>query len=584
MVQQQLSDNHLVGTSKLRQTTDQISSLIFLSHSIKPFNSKWKVIRQKLEQILNVLNSFPPEFYSGTGDGENNTLLAIIQTLEETMMFCNKLAQKCIEHTYSGKLLMQSDLDIVTAKFDNSFKGLSEYVTGDNGLLLFLNNNHAIVVSKPGVGASRDDIRFYVNDLLCRFKIGRVEMKMQALVTFNEVIQEDERYVRIAMEIEGFVHVVLKFLSSKELGIQEEALKSVAVICGFDCYKSVLVGFGVIGLLIKGLESESELGKELSARCLMKVTANCDNAWSVSAHGGVSALLKICENGCDEVSPSGELVGLACGVLRNLIGVDEIRRFVIDEGGILLSIKLVKSKNKASQISAMEFIQVMASGNEFVRGLIVNEGGIRILVRVLDPKSLYSSKAREKSIRALMILCADSVGYMNCLKTYGFMDHVLCFLQNGEVSVQESALMAASWLSASSDEFKKLMGDAGFIQELVRFLDAKSFEAREIAAETILRLMAVPRNQKRFMQTDQNVNLILRLVDPEEGNSSNRKVLLSIIVSLSLCNEGRKKILSSGYLKNIEKLADDQVLDAKKIIKNLSSGRIRSIIRGIWHS
>ncbi|XP_076893152.1 uncharacterized protein LOC143545091 [Bidens hawaiensis] len=49
------------------------------------------------------------------------------------------------------------------------------------------------------------DIRFYVNDLLCRFKIGRVEMKMQALVLFNEVIQEDERYVRIAMEIEGFV-------------------------------------------------------------------------------------------------------------------------------------------------------------------------------------------------------------------------------------------------------------------------------------------------------------------------------------------------------------------------------------------
>ncbi|XP_076881640.1 uncharacterized protein LOC143529821 [Bidens hawaiensis] len=221
---------------------------------------------------------------------------------------------------------------------------LSEYVTGDNGLLLFLNNNHAIVVSKPGIGASRDDIRFYVNDLLCRFKIGRVEMKMQALVLFNEVIQEDERYVRIAMEIEGFVPAVMKFFSSKELGIQEEALKSVAVICGFDCYKSVLVGFGVIGLLIKGLESESELGKELSARCLMKVTANCDNAWSVSAHGGVSALLKICENGCDDAVVSGsggELVGLACGVLRNLIGVDEIRRFVIDEGGILLSIKLI---------------------------------------------------------------------------------------------------------------------------------------------------------------------------------------------------------------------------------------------------
>ncbi|KAL8228181.1 hypothetical protein R6Q57_015765 [Mikania cordata] len=567
------------GNSRLRQVTDQITSLTVLSHSIKVFPSKWKTIRTKLDEILYIIASLPPEIQDS---GDTNTALsAIFQSIEETTDCCNSLAQKCIEHSYSGKLLMQSDLDILISKFDNYVKFLSEFVNADGFLS---NGNHAIVVSRPGFAASRDDIKFYVKDLLCRFKIGRVEMKMQALISFNEVIQEDERYVRIAMEIDGIVHVLMKFLNSKEIGIQEEALKSVAMICGFDSYKSVLVGIGVVGPLIKVLETGSDLGKELSTRCLMKVTANCDNAWSVSAHGGVSALLKICESGCDDANNGGELIGLACGVLRNLVGVDEIRRFVVEENAIPLCIKLVRSKNEASQIGAMEFVQVMASGNEFVRGLIVNEGGIRVLVRVLDPKSLYSSKAREKSMRALMILCSDSVGYLNSLKTYGFMDHILYFLHNGEVSIQESALMAASWLSATSDEFKKAMGDAGFMPELVKFLDAKSFEARDIAAETILRLVTVPRNQKRFVQTDQNVNLLLQLIDPEEGNSSNRKVLLSIIMSLTFCNEGRKKILSSGYLKNIEKLADDQVLDAKKIIRNLSTSRIRSMIRGIWHS
>ncbi|KAK1424552.1 hypothetical protein QVD17_19884 [Tagetes erecta] len=564
--------SNLAGSSILRQATNQISSLILLSHSIKVFSSKWKMIRTKLEEILSIITSIQSSI------DDDTPLSSIFQSIEQTTEHCNTLGQKCIDHSYSGKLLMQSDLDIIVVKFDDYVKCLSEFVNADGFLS---NGSHAIVVSRPAVTASRDDIRFYVKDLLCRFKIGRVEMKIQALISFNEVIQEDERYVRIAMEIDGLVHVLIKFLNSKEIGIQEEALKSVAVICGFDSYKSVLVGVGVVAPLIKVLETGSDLGKELSTRCLMKVTANCDNVWSVSAHGGVSALLKICENGCDE---GGELVGLACGVLRNLVGVDEIRRFVVEERAIALAIKLVRSKNEGSQISAMEFIQVLASGNEFVRGLIVNEGGIRVLVRVLDPKSSYSSKAREKSMRALLILCSDSVGYMNSLKTYGFMDHILYFLHNGEVSVQESALMAASWLSATSDEFKKAMGDAGFIPELVKFLDAKSFEAREIAAETILRLVEVPRNQKRFVQNDQNVNLILQLVDPEEGNSSNRKVLLSIIMSLTICHEGRKKILSSGYLKNIEKLADDQVLDAKKIIRNLSSSRIRSIIRGIWHS
>ncbi|KAI3795790.1 hypothetical protein L1987_38449 [Smallanthus sonchifolius] len=563
------------GNSKLRQATDQISSLIFLSHSIKPFQSKWKMIRTKLDEILSILASLPPESH------DNTALSAIFHSIEQTTDCCNNLALKCIEHSYSGKLLMQSDLDIILVKFDSYVKCLSEFVNADG---ILSTGNHAIVVSRPGAAASRDDIKFYVKDLLCRFKIGRVEMKIQALVSFNEVIQEDERYVRIAMEIEGIVHVLMKFLSSKEIRVQEEALKSVVIICGFDSYKSVLVGFGVVGPLIKVLEGGSDLGKELSTRCLMKCTANSDNAWAVSAHGGVSALLKICEIGCEDGGGGGELVGLACGVLRNLISVDEIRRFVVEEGAIPLSIKLVRSKNEASQIGAIEFIQVMVSGNEYVRGLIVNEGGIRVLVRVLDPKSSYSSKAREKSMMALLMLCSDSVGYMNSLKSYGFMDHILYFLHNGEVSIQESALRAASWLSATSDEFKKAMGDAGFIPELVKFLDAKSFEGREIAAETILRLVEVPRNQKRFVQIDQNVNLLLQLIDPEEGNTSNRKVLLSIIMSLTICHDGRKKILSSGYLKNLEKLAEAQVLDAKKIIRNLSSSRIRSIIRGIWHS
>ncbi|KAI3693402.1 hypothetical protein L6452_33237 [Arctium lappa] len=209
---------------------------------------------------------------------------------------------------------MQSDLDIIFVKLDNNLNSLSELVNSDGFLLS--NANYAIVVSRPGPGASRDDIKFYVKDLLCRFKIGRVDMKKQAIVSFTQVIQEEgERYVKIAMKIDGLVHVLLKFLNSKEVGIQEEALKYVAVIYGFDSYKSVLVGIGVVAPSIRVLETGSDLGKELSTRCLMKVTANSDNVWYVSAHGGVSALLKICGgSGYDDAG--GELVGLACGVFR----------------------------------------------------------------------------------------------------------------------------------------------------------------------------------------------------------------------------------------------------------------------------
>ncbi|MFS7975184.1 hypothetical protein Hanom_Chr10g00877431 [Helianthus anomalus] len=62
-------------------------------------------------------------------------------------------------------------------------------------------------------------------------------------------VQEEEKYVKIGMEIDGFVIVLFKFLGVKDGGVQEEALKAVAVICGFECYKSVLVGMGGCGVV-----------------------------------------------------------------------------------------------------------------------------------------------------------------------------------------------------------------------------------------------------------------------------------------------------------------------------------------------
>ncbi|KAG4950403.1 hypothetical protein JHK85_044307 [Glycine max] len=72
------------------------------------------------------------------------------------------------------------------------------------------------------------------------------------------------------------------------------------------------------------------------------------------------------------------------------------------------------------------------------------------------------------------------------------------------------------------------MGDAGFMLEFVKFLNAKSFEVREMAAEALSGMVIVPRNRK----------------------------------------SGRKKIVSSGYAKNIEKLADAEVSsDANRLVK-----------------
>ncbi|KAK6133396.1 hypothetical protein DH2020_032860 [Rehmannia glutinosa] len=556
---------------RLNQAIVLISSLISLSHSIKVFTPRWQSVRNKLEELFSNLTAI-----QNCESSENLSLSIAVESILATLTSCDELARRCLEVSYNGKLRMQSDLDMLSAKLDSHIKSLSDiYAVG------LLTQSYAIVVSRPSVSASRDDIKFYVSDLFSRLKIGCSDMKKQALVSFNEIIQEDDRYVKIAVELDGFINFLVNFLDLQEIEIQEEAAKSVSLIAGFQSHKSVLISAGIIAPLIRVLESGSELGKEFAARCLMKVTENSDNAWSVSAHGGVTALLKICGN---ETQIGSELIVLACGVLKNLVGVEEIKRFMVEEGAISQLVELVRSKDEMIQICSLDLLQSMSYRDESIRETIIQEGGIRALVRILDPKSSVSTKAREVAFRGITNICFSSENSITMLINYAFMDHILYFLRYGEMSVQELALKASFWLCGTSEDAKKVMGDAGFMPVLVKFLDSKSFEIREMAAETLSNMLIVPKNRKKFVQNDQNVGVLLQMLDPEEMNSGNKKLLLSILMSLTSSNSARKKIVSSGYLKNIEKLAEAEVSDAKKIVRKLSSNRFRSMLSGLWHS
>ncbi|KAL0300762.1 UNVERIFIED_CONTAM: hypothetical protein Sradi_6353000 [Sesamum radiatum] len=557
---------------RLKQAIVLISSLISLSHTIKVFTAKWQTVRNKLEELFSNLTAI-----ENCESSENLSLSIAVESILATLKNCDELAKQCLEFSYSGKLLMQSDLDMLSAKLDAHIKSLSDiYAAG------LLTQSNAIVVSRPSVSASKDDIRFYINDLQSRLKIGSSDMKKQALEAFNEVIQLDERYVKIAVEIDGFIYLLVNFLDSQESDIQEEAAKAVSLIAGFQSYKSVLIGAGIIAPLIRVLESGTDLSKEFAARCLMKVTENSDNAWSVSAHGGVTALLKIC---CNSSHCGSELIALACGVLKNLVGVEEIKRFVVEEGAISEFVELARSKDEVIHICSLDLLQTMAYRDESIRKMIIEEGGISALVRILDPKSSVSTKAREVAFRGIASICFSSENSISILLNCAFMDHILYFLRYGEVSVQELALKAAFWLCGTSEEAKKVMGDAGFMPVLVKFLDSKSFEIREMAAETLSSMLIVPKNRKKFVQNDQNVQVLLQMLDPGEVNSGNKKLLLSILMSLTSSNSARKKILSSGYLKSIEKLAEAEVSDAKKIVRKLSSNRFGSMLSGLfWHS
>lgn len=562
--------------TSIKKAIEAISSLISLSHSIKSFNVKWQLIRTKLDELYSGLAALSNLDDSGHDPSLSSLISAVLISLTD----CYDLATRCVNVSYSGKLLMQSDLDLAAASFDRHARNLSRIYSAG-----ILSRGFAIVVSKPGGGsACKEDLRFYVRDLMTRMKVGDLEMKKQALTKLNEAMEEDDRYVKIVIEIGDLVCLLVGFLDS-ELGVQEESVKALFFISGFGSYKSVLVRSGVIGPLVRVLENGNPVGREASAKCLMKLTENSENAWSVSAQGGVSALLKICS--CGEFN--GELIASSCGVLRNLVGVEEIKRYMIEEDDTMTTfIKLIGSKEEIVQVNSIDLLLSMCSKDEQTREVLVRQGGIQELVSVLsDPNPLSSSKSKEIALRAIDNLCFGSPGCLNALMSCKFLDHLLYLLSNGEISVQESALKVTSRLCSLPEEVKRIMGDAGFMPELVKFLDAKSFDVREMASVALYCLISVPKNRKKFAQDDFNISFILKLLDHEEGSnassdSGSTRFLISILMSLTSCNSARRKIASSGYLKSIEKLAETEGSDAKKLVKKLSMNRFRSMLSGIF--
>lgn len=559
--------------ASLQQSSALINSVISSSYAVRSFFSKWQAIRDKLEKLSCGLSSG-----DGSPKGVTEEFDVLVRGLTDTVKRTQLLADQCVSESYTGgKLRLRSDLDMVISELDLHIRKLDEiYATG------MLMHSRAIILSRPGPGATREDMRLYVKDVFSRLRIGGPELRARALAALCEVLSEDDKYVKIAAtEIDDGISYLVSLLEFGDTGTQEEASEAVSVIAGCESCRGDLVMAGVMGPLIRVLETGSELGKERAGRALKRITENSDNSWSISAQGGVSTLLKICSSG----NCSSQLIGLACGVLRNISGVDEIKRFMVDEGAVSVFAKLVKSKEEAIQVQAIEFLAAFASEDEVIKQRLIRERFIESLVHVLEPNSAYSSKAREVALRAIESCCFSSTSSVNVLMGSGYVDSLLFFLRNGEISVQESALKAASRLCGVSEEARRTMGDLGFMPELMKLLETRSPEVREMAAETLCSLISIQRNRRKFIQEDYNVNRILQLLNPEEEKPvAIKKLLLSALLAITDSNSGRRKIVASGYVKNVEKLAENDVVEAKKIVKKLSANRFRSILSGIWSS
>uniref|UniRef100_K3ZS08 DUF7032 domain-containing protein n=1 Tax=Setaria italica TaxID=4555 RepID=K3ZS08_SETIT len=544
----ELSQNEeLDEQGMLAEALDAISSLVSASLSATLFPLKWQLIRDRLNRLHAGLADI-----TVTGADDDN-----------------------------GE---DSDLDVLAAALDAHVARLDEvYASGA------LTRARALVVPRPGAGATRDDVRFYVRDLFARLRAGGAEMRREAAAALGEALRDDEKCVRVvASDVPDGVGVLVSLLECPDPRVQEEALEAVSVIAGSDAHRGDLVVGGVIAPVVRVLDAgagSTAAAKERAARVLCSsprtrimpgpsprtvASRRCSTCARTTARAAASSCAR--RAGCCGASQAWTRSGSTWWPTRAPCRA-------------LVSLSQGAATDDAARIQAMELLAAIASGDSSAREAVIQEGAVESLVRALDPSSpTRSSKAREVALRAIDAICLSPPTSTDRLLAAGFLDRVLSLLRNGDTTLQHCALKAAHRLCQVSEEIRKAMGDAGFMPEMVSVLRAaKSPEAREMAADTLCAMVSVHRNRKRFVQDDRNVAQVLQLLGPEEEKPTPAKrLLLSTLMHLTDSSSGRRKIMSSEHVRNLEKLAETNVPDAKRIVKKLGGSKLRSIFHGIW--
>ncbi|RWR80087.1 armadillo segment polarity-like protein [Cinnamomum micranthum f. kanehirae] len=534
-----------------------ISSLNAEITHVEAFKGKWSVIKTKLQNLtthLSDLSDFP---YSSS----NPLCSDLLQSLSHTLSNALSLASICRNPTPPiGKLHAQSDLDAISSSLDQFLHDADLLIK--NGVL----QDNLTAPTTPSSSISRREaIWVEARNLITRLQIGSWDSKNSAMDLLLGFLQDDDKNVLIAVA-QGMVPVVVRLLDCSCLEIKEKAVSAIARISTIDSCKHVLVADGILLLnhLLRVLESGSGSAKEKACIALQALSFSKENARTIGSRAGISSLLEICHAG----TPASQAD--AFGVLRNLAGIEEIRQNLVEENAISVLVGLSASGTALAQENAIGCLCNLISddGDESLKMLVLREGGVECLKNLWDGAS---DRCLELALGLLRNL-GRCRRIADLLLSEGFMPRVAGALNYGAVGVRMAAARAASDLGYSV-KAKREMGECGGISNLVRMLDAKAVDERDVAAKSLASLLEFAGNTRIFQKEERGIENVVLLLDPMI-TSLEKRYPVSILLSVSQSKKCRKRMVATGACGYLQKIAEMEIQGSKKLLENLSRGKL----------
>ncbi|XP_076909861.1 uncharacterized protein LOC143567287 [Bidens hawaiensis] len=532
----------------LAYANDLVPMALEKAWEVKGFQGRWKIIISKLEQIPTRLSdlSSHPCFTKNTLCKEQ--LEAISKTLNESL----EMAEKCSKDKQEGKLQMQSDLDALCCKIDLNLR--------DCGLLIktgILGEVALSEVESTSQGSSN------ITELLARLQIGHLEAKHKALDNLVELMREDEKTV-LPFLGRSSLSALVQLLTATSPIIREKAVTLICTLAESGTCNSLLVAEGVLPPLIRLLESGSSVGREKSAIALQRLSMSGEIARLIAGHGGVPSLIEVCCKG-DSVSQAST----TC-TLKNLSVKPELHPTLAEEGVVRIMIGLLDSEVLlVTKEYAAECLQNLTSSNDDIRQSVITEGGIRSLLAYLD-----IGLPQEPAIRTVRNL----VGSVSAetLISIGLLPRLVHVLKTGSTGAQTAAIGTLCRI-CDSLEVKKLVGESGCIPLLIKLLEVKANEVREVAAQALASLMTLGCNAREVKRDMRSVPSLVQLLDPSPQNTA-KKYAVCCLGVLSRSKKCRRVMISYGAIGYLKKLTEMDVIGSKKLLERLQRGKFRSLL------
>ncbi|KAJ8642483.1 hypothetical protein MRB53_004231 [Persea americana] len=596
------------ATTNLELILHHLLPLLLLSSlSVKAFVGRWHLLRSKLTHLQASLSQLYSSLASSSSPAasqeqneeeeiENqNPLLRdhLLPNILSTLETIHSLAEQCRDHPPSGKLLMQSNLDIASSSLSLHLRHLDLLL--NSGVLCSSsnaaasNNPTAIVLPQPGPSASRDELAFFVRDLFARLQIGGPDFKKKALESLLQLLRDDDDAESaknsVVVAAEGDVAYLIHLLDSHghPLFVREHAVHAISVLASAsDSSRKAVFEEGALGPLLRLLETGSAAVKEKAAAAVEAITSDPENAWAVSAYGGIRALIEACRSGSPAVQAH------STGALRNAAAVEDIRRALEEEGAIPVLVDLLDSSGhgggRSSSGNAAHCLWLMASSGEDFRQAIVQEGGLQRLLQLLqegpNPETIEHAL---RAIYALSLSASTARALSSSPSAAGFLPQLAELIrQGGSAGLQHISASLICNLSLADERKRALAGCMGALVKMMESPLQKSAAVgtQEVAARALVLLLSVRSNRKEFVREEKNVLKLVQMLDPRRNVGGMCKSYpVSVAAALTAGGGGgcRKRLVAAGACQHLQVLADMDVTGARKVMQRLAGSRLKNI-------